>query len=139
MATDPHADDPATAPESAPPPTAVEQHMLALIEAQARRLGAQAEELERQRNELKDTELQRLLAAVRKEEVQRKYAQLRLEAWLGLAKVAIVVVAIAFVLWFMLPDLLDLLDALPRSEALPAGAAVQAPAVSTSPGAAPSV
>lgn len=136
MATDPNADDPE--PAAAPAPTPVEKHMLELIEAQARRIAAQAAELEGSRAGLKDPDMQSLLADVKKREIDSRHAQLRLEAWLGLTKVAIVVIAVTLLLWFKLPELLDLLDALRSEPSAPAeivsAAGGSAPALAALPG-----
>lgn len=111
-------------PPASPLPCPAEKAKLDFITGQTARIAAQEQEISALWKEVKTLQSDKLSAvkemndAVREtKELGQKYSQLRLEAWLDLAKVAIVVVAVALVLVAKFDRLPDVLKALPRAEA----------------------
>lgn len=101
-----------------PPPAPAEKHVLDLVEAQAKRIDIQASEIERRWQEVKGLHAQVRDADRRADESPLKYAQLKLEAYLGLWKVVSVAVAVVIVallvaalLWFRHKELAELVKA----------------------------
>lgn len=101
-----------------PPPAPAEKHLPELIEAQAKRIESLAREIEKQRLEVNGLHEQKRVADQKADESTLKYAQLKLEAYLGLWKVVIVAIAVVIVacliaalLWFRHKDLAELVKA----------------------------
>jgi hypothetical protein len=124
---------------STPPSAPVDKPQIDLIAAQANRIGAQVAEIDRLWQEVQVLHKHKLDAERKVDEHRLKYAQLRLEAWLGLWKLvtvaaAVVVVAglLAGLIAFKPKEVADLLKA-----ARPAEPSASAPAAKPAGGSSP--
>lgn len=103
------------APDPVPPPSApspVEKSAIDLLRVQAGRIDAQVKAIASLWDQVKALKDDALSEKSRAKDAEREKKQLQLEAWLGLAKVAIVVLAVVALLWAHFDKLPDVLKAM---------------------------